>query len=261
MALTLTLPAGRLAGPLHAARQRAGAARQGRALRPHRLLGRARGGRSARRHRPWLQAAVDWDATIAYRQRLWSLGLGVAEAMDTAQRGMGLDWPTSLELIRRSLDAARDVPGRAGRVRLRHRPPRARGRALGRRRDPRLRRADGRHREAGRQAHRHGQPRAGPRRQGPADYERVYDHILRRPSSRSSCTGWARCSIRRWPATGAAPTPTRPWTPPSASSPPTRPRSTASRSRCSTRTRKSPCAAACRPACACTRATTSTTPS
>ncbi|MDB5751183.1 MAG: hypothetical protein JWP65_1604 [Ramlibacter sp.] len=60
---------------------------------------------------PWLQCAVDWDATIAYRQRLWSLGLGVAEAMDTAQRGMGLDWPTSLELIGRSLDAARDVPG------------------------------------------------------------------------------------------------------------------------------------------------------
>ncbi|MDH2239567.1 dihydrodipicolinate synthase family protein [Pigmentiphaga sp. GD03639] len=59
---------------------------------------------------PWLQCAVDWDATIAYRQRLWALGLGVAEAMDTAQRGMGLDWPTSLELIRRSLDAARDVP-------------------------------------------------------------------------------------------------------------------------------------------------------
>lgn len=60
---------------------------------------------------PWQQCAIDWDTTIAYRQRLWSLGLGVAEAMDTAQRGMGLDWPTSLELIRRSLDAARDVPG------------------------------------------------------------------------------------------------------------------------------------------------------
>jgi hypothetical protein len=60
---------------------------------------------------PWLQAAIDWDATIAYRRHLWSLGLGVAEAMDTAQRGMGLDWPTSLELIRRSLDAAKDVPG------------------------------------------------------------------------------------------------------------------------------------------------------
>ena len=61
---------------------------------------------------PWLGTALDWDATIAYRQRLWSLGLGVAEAMDTAQRGMGLDWPTSLELIRRSLDAARDHAGR-----------------------------------------------------------------------------------------------------------------------------------------------------
>ena len=60
---------------------------------------------------PWLDCAIDWDRTIAYRRRLWSMGLGVAEAMDTAQRGMGLDWPTSLELIRRSLDAARDVPG------------------------------------------------------------------------------------------------------------------------------------------------------
>ena len=60
---------------------------------------------------PWLQCAVDWDTTIDYRRHLWSLGLGVAEAMDTAQRGMGLDWPTSLELIRRTLDAAKDVPG------------------------------------------------------------------------------------------------------------------------------------------------------
>ena len=60
---------------------------------------------------PWLQTKVDWDSTIAFRQRLWSMGLGVAEAMDTAQRGMGLDWPTSLELIRRSLDAAKDTPG------------------------------------------------------------------------------------------------------------------------------------------------------
>ncbi|HSC00521.1 MAG TPA: DUF993 family protein, partial [Burkholderiaceae bacterium] len=60
---------------------------------------------------PWLDCAIDWDATIAYRRHLWGLGLGVAEAMDTAQRGMGLDWPTSLQLIRRSLDAARDTPG------------------------------------------------------------------------------------------------------------------------------------------------------
>ncbi|HTQ00843.1 MAG TPA: dihydrodipicolinate synthase family protein [Casimicrobiaceae bacterium] len=60
---------------------------------------------------PWLDAAIDWDATIAYRRHLWSLGLGVAEAMDTAQRGMGLGWTTSLALIRRTLEAARDVPG------------------------------------------------------------------------------------------------------------------------------------------------------
>ena len=60
---------------------------------------------------PWLDAAIDWDATIAFRRHLWSLGLGVAEAMDTAQRGMGMDWPNSLELIRRSLDAANDFPG------------------------------------------------------------------------------------------------------------------------------------------------------
>ncbi len=60
---------------------------------------------------PWVHSAIDWDATIAYRRHLWSLGLGVAEAMDTAQRGMGLDWSTSLELVRRSLEAAKDVPG------------------------------------------------------------------------------------------------------------------------------------------------------
>jgi hypothetical protein len=56
---------------------------------------------------PWLDVAIDWERTIAYREHLWDLGLGVAEAMDTAQRGMGLDWPTSLELIRRSLAAAK----------------------------------------------------------------------------------------------------------------------------------------------------------
>lgn len=60
---------------------------------------------------PWQQTAIDWDATMAYRQYLWRLGFGVAEAMDTAQRGMGMDWPASLELIQRAADAARDVPG------------------------------------------------------------------------------------------------------------------------------------------------------
>lgn len=56
---------------------------------------------------PWLSVAVDWDKTIAFREHVWNLGLGVAEAMDTAQRGMGLDWPTSLELITRSVSAAK----------------------------------------------------------------------------------------------------------------------------------------------------------
>ena len=60
---------------------------------------------------PWLEAAIDWDATIAYRRHLWSWGFGVAEAMDTAQRGMGLDWSNSLELIEKSLDAAKDFKG------------------------------------------------------------------------------------------------------------------------------------------------------
>ena len=60
---------------------------------------------------PWLDAPIDWDRTIAFREHIWDLGLGVAEAMDTAQRGMGLDWPTSLELIRRSVAAARPRGG------------------------------------------------------------------------------------------------------------------------------------------------------
>jgi len=55
---------------------------------------------------PGAGLAVDWDRTLAFRHHLWSLGLGVAEAMDTAQRGMGLDWPTSLELIQRSMKDA-----------------------------------------------------------------------------------------------------------------------------------------------------------
>src|SRR5260370_6697910 len=60
---------------------------------------------------PWLQAAPDWERTIAYREYLWDLGLGVAEAMDTAQRGMGLDWKMALELIKRSVAAARGRDG------------------------------------------------------------------------------------------------------------------------------------------------------
>jgi hypothetical protein len=61
---------------------------------------------------PLNNAQIDWEATLAYRRHLWSLGLAVAEAMDTAQRGMGLDWLRAKELIRRSVAEARAVGGR-----------------------------------------------------------------------------------------------------------------------------------------------------
>ncbi|WOS62732.1 dihydrodipicolinate synthase family protein [Sinorhizobium fredii] len=60
---------------------------------------------------PWGNPAIDWEATIAFRHHLWSLGFKIAEAMDTAQRGMGLSWTGAQELIRRSLAEARSVPG------------------------------------------------------------------------------------------------------------------------------------------------------
>ena len=60
---------------------------------------------------PWVDAKVDWEKTIAFRHYLWDLGLGVAEAMDTAQRGGGMDWQNSRELIRHALEAAKTRPG------------------------------------------------------------------------------------------------------------------------------------------------------
>src|SRR6058998_1807207 len=60
---------------------------------------------------PTLEVALDWEATLAYRRYLWSLGLAVAEAMDTSQRGMGFDWETAKELIKRAVAEAQSVPG------------------------------------------------------------------------------------------------------------------------------------------------------
>jgi hypothetical protein len=57
---------------------------------------------------PGQPAVVDWEHTLGFRRHLWSLGLSVAEAMDTAQRGMGLDWAATQELIRRSAAEAPD---------------------------------------------------------------------------------------------------------------------------------------------------------
>ena len=64
-----------------------------------------------RMQNPHSDMAIDWDSTLEYRHHLMSLGLGIAEAMDTAQRGMGLDWPTALELIKRSVEQAKAYPG------------------------------------------------------------------------------------------------------------------------------------------------------
>jgi hypothetical protein len=64
---------------------------------------------------PLSDCSIDWDKTIAHREYLWNLGLGVAEAMDTAQRGMGLDWPLSLQLIQRAVGAGKSWSAREGR--------------------------------------------------------------------------------------------------------------------------------------------------
>jgi len=61
---------------------------------------------------PAAPAVIDWEHTLAFRRHIWKYGLGVAEAMDTAQRGMGLDWEASKELIRRSVAEAKAVGGR-----------------------------------------------------------------------------------------------------------------------------------------------------
>ncbi|WP_312471834.1 MULTISPECIES: dihydrodipicolinate synthase family protein [Brucella] len=60
---------------------------------------------------PWNTPAIDWDATMAFRHHLWSLGFQIAEAMDTSQRGMGLNWAGAQELIRRSLAESKTVAG------------------------------------------------------------------------------------------------------------------------------------------------------
>ncbi|MET4781683.1 dihydrodipicolinate synthase family protein [Glaciihabitans sp. UYNi722] len=61
---------------------------------------------------PGAPAVIDWDSTLAFRRGLFEYGLGVAEAMDTAQRNMGLDWPAVQELVSRSADQARDFGAR-----------------------------------------------------------------------------------------------------------------------------------------------------
>ncbi|WP_225828684.1 dihydrodipicolinate synthase family protein [Streptomyces naphthomycinicus] len=124
---------------------------------------------------PDASAAVDWDATLAFRRHLWSHGLGVAEAMDTAQRGMGLPWADAAELIRRSAAEARAVGGRiacgVGTDQLTH------GTLAGIRAayEEQLAVAE----EAGAQAVLMASRALAAAADGPADYLEVYGHLLR----------------------------------------------------------------------------------
>ena len=122
--------------------------------------------------------SIDWNGTLQFRRHLLDLGLGIAEAMDTAQRGSGLDWDRALELVRRSLDAA--VPARAqtdlfGRG---NRPTRSERCADARRCGERLYRADRGDPKARRTNHPDGEPCARPCRRMAADYETVYRTVL-----------------------------------------------------------------------------------
>ena len=211
---------------------------------------------------PWLDVAIDWDRTIAYREHLWDLGLGVAEAMDTAQRGMGLDWTRLARADPPQPRSGSVAPGRRRLLRRRHRPPGAFVKAHHRRRDPRLRRADLGNRAAGRADRAHGQPRAcrlralpGRLRQGLQPDSRPAARAVHHPLAGRDVRPGARGLFRQPRPHGRDGRLRRDHRRT------TSPRSTASSCPCSTRRRRSCCAPACPRACACTPATTSTTPS
>ena len=121
-------------------------------------------------------ARLDWDATLAYRRHLWSLGLSVAEAMDTAQRGMGLGWAACRELIRRTAAEARAVGGGlACGANTDHLPPGpADLAAIERAYDEQCAAVEDAGATAVVMASRHLAASAA----GPADYHRVYGHVL-----------------------------------------------------------------------------------
>ena len=158
---------------------------------------------------PWMTAAIDWDATIQYRRHLWSLGLGVAEAMDTSQRGMGLGWKDALQLISLSLDAARDLPGAiifsgAGTDHLAPGPAVTIDDVIKAYEEQisAIERLDGRIILMASRA-------LAAAARSPDDYARVYGRISSRFASRLSFTGSATCSIRRSRDIGGTPTPQR----------------------------------------------------
>ena len=126
-------------------------------------------------------AAIDWEATLAYRRHLWSWGLGVAEAMDTAQRGMGLGWPEARELIARSAAAARESGGQLAAGAGTDQLPAGEAASLGQIRDAYLE-------QCAFVEEQDCQPIVMASRalaavaSGPADYRSVYDAVLERAS-------------------------------------------------------------------------------
>src|SRR5208337_5572629 len=139
-------------------------------------------------------AVLDWDSTLAFRHHLWSLGFGVAEAMDTAQRGMGLDWATTRELIRRSVSdaklAKKPIACGAGTDQLtdeRHYPLRDIVTAY-------LEQCEQIETLGAKIILMASRALAASARDA-ADYEQVYGSVLTKVHVRSSCIGWAPCSI------------------------------------------------------------------
>ncbi len=201
-----------------------------------------------------IAGGVDWEATLAFRRHLWAHGLGVAEAMDTAQRGMGLDWPAARELIRRS---AAEGGGRL-----------ACGAGTDHVRAGRLAQVRAAYEEqcelveaAGAQVVVMASRALAAAARSPDDYRDVYGIVL---------GGLAEPAIVHWLGEMFDPALSRILGLPGgprrgdrgharASSPPTPTRSTASRSRCSTGSARSTSGGGCRRACGCTPATTSTT--
>ena len=192
---------------------------------------------------PLTHPVVDWDATLGYREYLWSLGFAVAEAMDTAQRGMGLDWPLAIELIQRSTAAAKSrgavVASGAGTDHL----PAGKTFSLEEVTDAYLQQCEAIEAVDGRIILMASRALAAVARNAD-DYAAVYASVL---------TQVRQPVILHWlgpmfdPALegywGAKRYPAAQWRTASTSSAQMRRRSTASRSLCSTRSSKSPCAA------------------
>ena len=206
-------------------------------------------------------AQLDWEATLAFRRHLWSHGFQVAEAMDTAQRGMGLDWPASQELIRRSVaeakSAGRGIAAGAGTDQL---PAGARLKQVRRAYEEQCAFVEA----EGAQVILMASRALAAAATGPDDYAATYGHLLAELSE-PAILHWLGPMFDPalegyWDPTHPA-TSTPPPTRCSRSSRRTATRSTGSRSRCSTTSARWRCDAGCPTASACTPATTSTTPS